>query len=103
MSATGMWSELDAAVTGAPDPLTAADRLCRACVSLLGVDGASCPGPLVGPAFSADVVAVWAIAGAIDRSIIAEAASNSNLAMSVLSPIVPVCADSRFSFSGMAK
>jgi hypothetical protein len=68
------------------------------------VDGASWPGPLVGAVFSADVVvAVWAIAGAIDRSIIADAASNSNLAMSVLSPIVPVYADSRFSFLGMAK
>ncbi|VVT18362.1 hypothetical protein SPHINGO391_450222 [Sphingomonas aurantiaca] len=59
---------------------------------------------MVGAVFSADVVvAVCAIAGAIDRSIIADAASNSNFAMAVLSPIVPVFADSRFSFSGMAK
>ena len=36
-----MPQELDAAVTGAPDPLTAADRLCHACVRLLDVDGAS--------------------------------------------------------------
>jgi hypothetical protein len=41
VSAVRRWSELDAAVTGAPDPLTAADDLCRACVRLLGVDGAS--------------------------------------------------------------
>ena len=38
---TRMRSELDAAVAGAPDPLSAADRLCRACVTLLDVDGAS--------------------------------------------------------------
>lgn len=35
------WTELDAAMAGAPDALTAADRLCHACVRLLGVDGAS--------------------------------------------------------------
>lgn len=29
------------AVTGAPTPLAAADRLCEACVALLDVDGAS--------------------------------------------------------------
>jgi hypothetical protein len=33
--------ELGAAVTGAPTPLAAADRLCAACVRLLDVDGAS--------------------------------------------------------------
>ena len=41
MSAARMRTGFDDAVAGAPDPLTAADRLCRACVSLLGVDGAS--------------------------------------------------------------
>jgi hypothetical protein len=35
------WSDLDAALERAPDALTAADRLCRACVRLLDVDGAS--------------------------------------------------------------
>lgn len=34
-------SDLDAAVAGAADPRAAADRLCRACVRLLDVDGAS--------------------------------------------------------------
>jgi GAF domain len=34
-------SELGAALAGAGGPLSAADRLCRACVELLGVDGAA--------------------------------------------------------------
>ena len=36
-----MLAELDAAVTGGGGALAAADRLCAACVRLLGVDGAS--------------------------------------------------------------
>ena len=41
MAPARMRSGLDAAVSGAPDPRAAADELCRACVRLLDVDGAS--------------------------------------------------------------
>lgn len=41
MAPARMWSDLDAALAGAPDPLAAADQLCHACVRLLDVDGAS--------------------------------------------------------------
>jgi hypothetical protein len=34
-------AELGAALAGAGGPLSAADRLCHACVELLGVDGAA--------------------------------------------------------------
>jgi len=42
MDATeGLWAKPDAAVAGADRGLAAADRLCHACVELLGVDGAA--------------------------------------------------------------
>ena len=41
MAPARMRSGLDAALADAPDPRVAADRLCRACVRLLEVDGAS--------------------------------------------------------------
>lgn len=41
MDSQRLRDELGAAMTDAPTPLAAADRLCAACVKLLGVDGAS--------------------------------------------------------------